>query len=123
MMCGLGAKQSLRPLPDLAIHECRMRAGMAKLPMPNLAEVDRVGQQFVERESRARPAHTGCSRICGPLASGESPRIADCLPERGRFEPPRPFRIRCAEFVPSLAHYSARKKASVLERTCSPEDS
>src|ERR1035437_4506541 len=81
MMCGLGAKQSLRPLPDLAIHECRMRAGMAKLPMPNLAEVDRVGQQFVERESRARPAHTGCSRICGPLASGESSRIADCLPD------------------------------------------
>src|SRR5712671_5260822 len=38
----------------------------------------------------------------------------------GGFEPPRPFGIRCAEFVPNLAHYSAREKASVLQRICSP---
>src|SRR6266849_6137380 len=32
----------------------------------------------------------------------------DWLPERGGFEPPRPFSIRWAEFGTSLAHYSAR---------------
>jgi len=52
---------------------------------------------------------------------GENAKIAYCLAERGGFEPPRPFRIRGAEFNPRLAHYSARKKASVMERTCSPE--
>ncbi len=44
------------------------------------------------------------------------PKIADWLAERGRFEPPRPLRIRWAEFNPSLAHYSARIRASMLER-------
>jgi hypothetical protein len=33
------------------------------------------------------------------------------MAERGRFEPPRPFKIRWAELVPILAHYSARKKS------------
>jgi hypothetical protein len=53
-------------------------------------------------------------------APGESPRIADWLLERGGFEPPVPRGFMRAEFGPSLAHYSARKKASVLERICSP---
>ena len=44
----------------------------------------------------------------------------DCPLERGGFEPPRPFRIRGAEFDPSLADYAARTKASVLERIRSP---
>src|ERR1017187_8249379 len=43
-----------------------------------------------------------------------------CLAERGGFEPPEPRGLIRAEFGPSLAHYSARKKASVLERICSP---
>ena len=52
--------------------------------------------------------------------SAESGEIADCLAERGRFEPPVPRRLLWAELGPNLAHYSARKKASVLERICSP---
>ena len=44
----------------------------------------------------------------------------DSLAERGGFEPPVPLGLTWAEFGPSLAHYSARIKASVLERICSP---
>ena len=47
-------------------------------------------------------------------------KMPDCVAERGGFEPPRPFRIRGTEFGPSLAHYSPRIKASVLERISSP---
>jgi len=46
--------------------------------------------------------------------------MLDWVAERGGFELPRPFRIRGAEFNPRLAHYSARIKASVRERFCSP---
>jgi hypothetical protein len=53
--------------------------------------------------------------------SAENAKIEDWLAERGGFEPPRPFRIRGAEFGPSLTHYSARIKAFVLERICSPK--
>jgi hypothetical protein len=53
-------------------------------------------------------------------AFGDNAFRCDCLLERGGLEPPRPFRIREAEFNPSLAHYSARIKASMLERICSP---
>ena len=46
--------------------------------------------------------------------------VEDWLTERRRFEPPVPRGFIRAEFGPSLAHYSARMKASVLERICSP---
>jgi len=52
----------------------------------------------------------------------ESAEIADWVAERGGFELPRPFRIEEEEFGPSLVHYSARIKASVLERICSKGD-
>src|ERR1017187_988295 len=42
----------------------------------------------------------------------------DCLGERSQFEPPRPFTDSPTKFCPSVAHYSARKGASVIERTC-----
>jgi hypothetical protein len=42
------------------------------------------------------------------------------MAERGGFEPSVPLGLALAEFGPSLAHYSARIKASVLERICSP---
>ena len=38
------------------------------------------------------------------------------MADRGGFEPPRPFKIRSAEFSASLVR-SAQKKASALERT------
>jgi hypothetical protein len=41
---------------------------------------------------------------------GENAKIADCLAERGGFEPPRPFRTREEEFNPSLAHLFGLKK-------------
>jgi hypothetical protein len=43
----------------------------------------------------------------------------DSLAERGGFEPPVPRGLLWAEFGPSLARYSTRIKASVLERICS----
>ena len=46
------------------------------------------------------------------------PRDRDCLAERGGFEPPRFFTHPATKFCPSAAHYSARKGASVMERTC-----
>jgi hypothetical protein len=49
-----------------------------------------------------------------------SPGDRDSLAERGGFEPPVPRGLLWAEFGPSLADYSARQKASVLERICSP---
>jgi hypothetical protein len=52
--------------------------------------------------------------------SAENTKTEDCLAERGRFEPPRLFGIRSAELGPSLAYYSAQKKASVLKRIGSP---
>jgi hypothetical protein len=48
------------------------------------------------------------------------PKTEDSLAERVGFEPPVPLGLAWAEFGPSLAHYSARIKASVLERICSP---
>ena len=39
--------------------------------------------------------------------------------ERGGFEPPVPQGLLWTEFGPMLAYYSARQKASVLERICS----
>ena len=44
-----------------------------------------------------------------------NPIIQDSLAERGGFEPPVPLALTWAELGPSLAHYSARIKASVLE--------
>ena len=49
MMRGLGSKQVLRALPDSAIDDCPMLARMPNLPVPDLTEVDRVGEQFIER--------------------------------------------------------------------------
>ena len=88
----------------------------------------------MDRENRAR---IGCGRtnlsFSGPLRSSkyanvpaifefsaENAKIADWLAERGGFEPPVPREIVAAEFAPILAHYSLRKKTSVLERICSP---
>jgi hypothetical protein len=42
------------------------------------------------------------------------------MAERGGFEPAVPRGLLRTEFGPSLARYSARQKASVLERICSP---
>jgi hypothetical protein len=39
--------------------------------------------------------------------SAENAKIADCLAERGGFEPPVPLAFIWAAFGPSLAHYSA----------------
>ena len=50
----------------------------------------------------------------------ESLLCEDWLAERWGFEPPRPFKFVERRFGPSLAGYSAPKKASVLERNCSP---
>ena len=52
--------------------------------------------------------------------SADNAKIADWLAERGGFEPPVPRGFIWAEFGPRLAHYSARKKASVLKGICSP---
>jgi hypothetical protein len=48
------------------------------------------------------------------------PKPEDSLAERGGFEPPVPRGLLWAEFDPNLARYSARPKASVLERICAP---
>jgi hypothetical protein len=45
--------------------------------------------------------------------------IRDSLAERHGFEPPVPRGLIWAEFGPSVAHYSVRIKAFVLERICS----
>jgi hypothetical protein len=42
------------------------------------------------------------------------------MAERGGFEPPVPRGFPWTELGADLAHYSARPKASVLERICSP---
>jgi hypothetical protein len=51
-----------------------------------------------------------------PFHVGRADLRCDSLREREGFEPSVPQGFLWAEFVPSLAHYSARRKASVLER-------
>ena len=53
----------------------------------------------------------GLERVGGEYCS---PLRFDRTDERGGFELPRPLRIRCSEFVPSLGLYSASKKASAM---------
>jgi hypothetical protein len=53
------------------------------------------------------------------LSLAELQTEKDSMAERVGFEPPVPLGLAWAEFGPSLAHYSARIKASVLERICS----
>jgi hypothetical protein len=60
-----------------------------------------------KRKSRAR------ARISSD--SLRNTKTMDCMVERGGFEPPVPLALTWAELGPSLAHYSARIKASVLE--------
>src|SRR3984893_16896388 len=56
------------------------------------------------------------NRVCtATLARGG---VHICLAERGGYEPPVPLGFVWAEFGLSLAQYSARIKASVLERIC-----
>ena len=43
-----------------------------------------------------------------------APRLGPYMAERGGFEPSVPLEVALAEFGPSLAHYSARIKASML---------
>jgi hypothetical protein len=65
--------------------------------------------------------HTQCRLIsCATLPGLRMPQTRDSLPEQGGFEPPVPRGLLWAEFSASLAHYSARQKASVPERICSP---
>jgi len=54
------------------------------------------------------------------MLSEAAPEIRDSLAERGGFEPPVPRGFLWTELGAGLAHYSARQKASVLERICSP---
>src|ERR1019366_7511499 len=62
----------------------------------------------------------GCRCAASGTLFRRSPVLVDWLVQRGGFELPRPFRILWAEFGPSLVHDSARIKASVLARICSP---
>src|SRR5216683_378689 len=48
VMRGLLAKSFLHLFPDGPVHDGRMLARMPNLPMADLAEVDRVGQQFIQ---------------------------------------------------------------------------
>lgn len=48
-MRGLVAKSFLHLFPDRSVYDCLMLAGMPNLAVPNLAEIDGVGEQFVER--------------------------------------------------------------------------
>jgi hypothetical protein len=64
-------------------------------------------------ESVATPQETalhGKPRTCANFAgfSRDCRRIADCLAERGGFEPPSPFRLWAAENSASSAHYFAK---------------
>src|SRR5215469_9201755 len=49
VMRGLGAKPLLHLFPDRPVHDRQMLAGMANLPVSDLTEVNRIGQQFIER--------------------------------------------------------------------------
>ncbi len=53
-MRGLGAKQLLRLIPEPSIHDWLMLTRMPDLPVPDLTEVDRAGEQFVERAAAER---------------------------------------------------------------------
>ena len=39
----------LHLFPDGFVHDCLLLARMPDLAVPNLTEVDRVGEQFIER--------------------------------------------------------------------------
>src|SRR5216683_5491163 len=54
MMRGLGAKSFLHLFPDGPVHDSQMLARMPNLPVPDLTEVDRVGEQFIERTAPER---------------------------------------------------------------------
>src|SRR5208337_1748195 len=53
-MRGLLSELALHAFPELSIHDCRMLARMPDLLVPDLTEVDRVGEQFVERTAAER---------------------------------------------------------------------
>src|SRR6266481_6410905 len=86
-------------------------------------------------EARGNPSRPGssdarqagriydCNRVPNRVSNStlDTGGVHICLAERGGFEPPAPRGLLWAEFSPSLAHYSARQKASVPERICSLE--
>ena len=63
--------------------------------------------------TNARKTHVGANR---GAPARENLHHGESLAEREGFEPSVSQGFLWAEFVPSLAHYSARRKASVLER-------
>ena len=71
-------------------------------------------------KARMYVAATGAADISISASLSGQPTDQDSLAERGGFEPPVPLELTWVEFGPILAHYSARIKASVLERVCSP---
>jgi hypothetical protein len=46
------AQLALNPLPQLTVHNRLVLAGVAFFAVPNLADVDRVGKQLIERAAR-----------------------------------------------------------------------
>ena len=65
---------------------------------------------------RAHRPHMRAISACKRISPGDR----DSLAERSGFELPVPLGFIWSEFGPSKAHYSARIKASMLERICSP---
>jgi hypothetical protein len=51
---GLLSQLALHAFPELWIYDWMMLARMPNLPVPDLTEVDRVGEQFVERAAAER---------------------------------------------------------------------
>jgi hypothetical protein len=113
-----------------------IRAGLEALPALVRAAGARASRRFIEfftasiRNRNTRMAYARAVKRFFAWCDerrlelhAENAKIADCLAERGRFEPPRPFRILSAEFVPSLAHHSARKKSIRAEENLFARDS
>jgi hypothetical protein len=70
---------------------------------------------LVPREMPIKPNMPDFRRTLRGISERE-----DCVAERGGFEPPEPRAILRAEFGPVFVDYLAQKKASKLERFCSP---
>lgn len=104
---------------DFDVHEIKCqprRVDCVSVSRRHSSSVQRSTKPLRYPLDGSKPAHEG--QFC--LCSVEFAAFQDWLVERGRFEPPVPLGCIWAEFGPSSAHYSARIKASVLERICSP---
>src|SRR5208337_1286598 len=90
MMRGLLSQLVLHAFPELSIHDCRMLTRMPDLTVPNLAQVDRVGEQFVERTAAESLSARSIALFGEPNLRDDSVagQLVSEQPNRAKFEIP-----------------------------------